>query len=37
MIIAAAPLGGVVALPDGDVQNLLEARTRAGLGKLARR
>ena len=37
MIIAAAPLGGVVALPDGDVQKLLEARTKAGLGKLARR
>lgn len=37
MLIAAAPLGGVVALPDGDVQKLLEARTKAGLGKAARR
>lgn len=37
IIVAAAALGGVVALPDGDVQKLLEARTKAGLGKLARR
>ncbi len=37
MIVAAAPLGGVVALPDSDVAKLLEARTKAGLGKAARR
>lgn len=37
MLIAAAPLGGVQALPESDVQKLLEARTKAGLGKAARR
>ena len=37
MVIAAAPLGGIAPLSDGDVQKLLEARTKAGLGKAARR
>lgn len=37
MVVQAAPLGGVAALPDADVQKLLDARTKAGLGRLARR
>lgn len=37
MVIAAAPLGGVSALASDDVKKLLEARTKAGLGKAARR
>jgi L-fuculose-phosphate aldolase len=35
--LAAAPLGGVQPLPADDVKKLLEARTKAGLGKAARR
>lgn len=37
MVVLAAPLGGVTALPDGDVAKLLEARTQAGLGRAGRR
>jgi L-fuculose-phosphate aldolase len=36
IVIAAAPLGGVTALPDADVAKLLDARTKAGLGRAAR-
>jgi L-fuculose-phosphate aldolase len=36
IVIAAMPLGGVTALPDSDVGKLLEARTKAGLGRAAR-
>lgn len=35
--IAAAPLGGAQPLPADDVKKLLEARTKAGLGKAGRR
>ena len=37
MWLAALPLGGITALPESDVQKLLEARTKAGLGQAARR
>ncbi len=37
MWLAALPLGGVTALPEADVQKLLDARTKAGLGLAARR
>lgn len=37
ILVAAAPLGGAQALPAEDVKKLLEARTKAGLGKAARR
>jgi L-fuculose-phosphate aldolase len=37
MVVLAAPLGGVTPLPDADVTRLLEARTKAGLGRAARR
>ena len=37
MVIAAAPLGGVQAVPGDDVKKLLEARTKAGLGRAGRR
>jgi L-fuculose-phosphate aldolase len=37
MVIAAAPLGGVQPLPGDDVKKLLEARTKAGLGRAGRR
>jgi L-fuculose-phosphate aldolase len=37
IVIAAAPLGGAKALPADDVKKLLEARTKAGLGRAARR
>jgi L-fuculose-phosphate aldolase len=37
MVIAAAPLGGVTSLPGDDVKKLLDARTKAGLGKAGRR
>jgi L-fuculose-phosphate aldolase len=37
IVIAAAPLGGAKALPADDVKKLLEARTKAGLGRTARR
>ncbi len=37
MLIAAAPLGGVAALPGDDVKKLLAARTKAGLGKAGRK
>jgi L-fuculose-phosphate aldolase len=37
MVLAAAPLGGVKPVPGDDVKKLLEARTKAGLGKAARR
>jgi len=36
MIVAAAPLGGVAALPGDDVKKLLDARTKAGLGRAGR-
>ena len=37
MVIAAAPLGGVQAVPGDDVKKLLETRTKAGLGRAGRR
>jgi L-fuculose-phosphate aldolase len=37
ILVAAAPLGGPSALPSDDVKKLLEARTKAGLGRAARR
>lgn len=37
MVIAAAPLGGAKPVPGDDVKKLLEARTKAGLGKAGRR
>lgn len=37
IVVAAAPLGGAKALPADDVKKLLEARTKAGLGRAARR
>ncbi|MDP2340645.1 MAG: class II aldolase/adducin family protein [Deltaproteobacteria bacterium] len=37
MWLAALPLGGITALPESDLQKLLEARTKAGLGQAARR
>lgn len=37
MVVAAAALGGVKPLPGDDVKKLLEARTKAGLGKAGRR
>ncbi len=37
MVVAAAPLGGVRALPGDDVKRLLEARTKAGLGSAGRK
>ena len=37
MWLLALPLGGVTALPESDLQKLLEARTKAGLGNAARR
>ena len=37
MVIAATPMGGVQPLPGDDVKKLLEARTKAGLGRAARR
>lgn len=36
IMIAAHPLGGVVSLADTDVQTLLNARTKAGLGRKGR-
>jgi L-fuculose-phosphate aldolase len=36
MLVAAAVLGGVEPLPSADVEKLLEARARAGLGKRGR-
>jgi L-fuculose-phosphate aldolase len=36
MVVLAAPLGGVTALPEADVAKLLEARTKAGLGRAGR-
>ncbi|MCC7074895.1 MAG: class II aldolase/adducin family protein [Deltaproteobacteria bacterium] len=36
MVVAAAPLGGLGALPADDVKKLLDARTKAGLGKAGR-
>ncbi len=37
ILVAATSLGGATALPADDVKKLLEARTKAGLGKAARR
>ncbi|HEY1100338.1 MAG TPA: class II aldolase/adducin family protein, partial [Myxococcota bacterium] len=37
IVVASAHLGGMVALPADDVKKLLEARTKAGLGRAARR
>jgi L-fuculose-phosphate aldolase len=37
MVVAAAPLGGVQPVPGDDVKKLLEARTKAGLGRAGRR
>jgi L-fuculose-phosphate aldolase len=37
MVTVAHGLGGVTALPDAMIEKLLEARTKAGLGKKARR
>ncbi len=37
MLILAAPVGGAVAVPGDDVKKLLEARTKAGLGRAARK
>ncbi|OGQ19384.1 MAG: hypothetical protein A2138_08010 [Deltaproteobacteria bacterium RBG_16_71_12] len=37
IVVAAAALGGPSPLPPEDVKKLLEARTKAGLGKAARR
>jgi L-fuculose-phosphate aldolase len=37
ILVAAASLGGAQALPADDVKKLLDARTKAGLGKAARR
>ena len=37
LMIAAAPLGGVTPLPSDDIKKLLEARTKAGLGRGGRR
>lgn len=34
--LAALPLGGVTALPEADLLKLLEARTKAGLGRAGR-
>ncbi len=36
ILIAAQAMGGIVALPESDVQKLLEARTKAGLGRASR-
>lgn len=36
MVLLAAPVGGVVPLGADDVKKLLEARTKAGLGRAAR-
>lgn len=36
ILVAAAPLGGPSALSSDDVKKLLEARTKAGLGRAAR-
>lgn len=36
ILVAAAPLGGATALPADDVKKLLDARTKAGLGRAAR-
>jgi L-fuculose-phosphate aldolase len=36
MVVLAASLGGVSALADGDVTQLLSARTKAGLGRAGR-
>jgi L-fuculose-phosphate aldolase len=37
MVVLAAPVGGVTPLPDADVTRLLDARTKAGLGRAGRR
>ena len=37
IVVASAHLGGMVGLPVDDVKKLLEARTKAGLGRAARR
>jgi L-fuculose-phosphate aldolase len=37
ILVAARALGGVAALPHGDVEKLLVARTKAGLGAAARK
>ena len=37
ILVAAIALGGAQPLPADDVKKLLEARTKAGLGKAARR
>ena len=36
ILLKAAGIGGAVALPDDDVKKLLEARTKAGLGRAGR-
>lgn len=36
ILVAAAPLGGIEPLPQADVEKLLEARAKAGLGKRGR-
>lgn len=36
ILLRTIPLGGAVALPDADVKKLLEARTKAGLGRAGR-
>ena len=36
MLVASAALGGITPLADDDVKKLLEARTKAGLGRAAR-
>ncbi len=36
ILVASAPLGGAQPLPAADVRKLLDARTRAGLGRAAR-
>lgn len=37
MVIAASALGGITPLPSDDVKKLLDARTKAGLGRAGRR
>ena len=37
IVVASAHLGGIAPLPADDVKKLLEARTKAGLGRAARR
>lgn len=36
ILLKTVPLGGAVALPDDDVKKLLDARTKAGLGRAGR-